>query len=99
MLIKLGEEWMDVAMLEFVRASDPEDTRGGGETQYRGELGFIAFDAADGKPLMVAAKFVRAARADGRLTELEMVSGTKLLVEGTPEWCADLINRVRRHVA
>lgn len=103
MLIKLGNEFCDVAMVEFIRSADADDTGPGGFTHLHGEPGFLRLDDRDGEPVLVNARHVAVVRpnplADGSGSLIETARGEVIAVSGSPEWVANLLNKARRNAA
>lgn len=99
MLVKIDDEWADPAMVECVFELDADETGPGGTTHFRGESGFVRFDAADGRAVLVNSRAVAALRADREWTEVETFRGLKISVEGRPDWVAAVLNGARRRVA
>jgi hypothetical protein len=97
MLVKLDGNWVDPGLVEFVYEPSFDDTGTGGICSYRGEPGFVRFDAEDDRPVLINARcVVRLRLEDEVVTEIETHRGERVLVKGGPDWVATCLNRVRR---
>jgi hypothetical protein len=95
-LVKIDGTWLNPGKIEFVFELDVASTGPGGVAEYRGEPGFVRYDSADGRPVLVNAGSVVALHdEDGVATEIETERGQTVLVKGRPDWVAATLNHVR----
>jgi hypothetical protein len=99
-LIKVGDEFVDAAALEFTYDVDPDGTGPDGETHYHGEPGFVCFRGGRGLVIVNSRHVVRLRAEDGEdnATEVETARGERLTVVGKPDHLAALLNKARLRV-
>jgi hypothetical protein len=97
-LVKINESWVDLAALPFTNDVNAELTGDGAITNYRGQPGFVCLSGGDGRLVLVNCRHVREVRAAGAGTTID-VGSQQVVVTGSPEWVANLVNQARRLAA
>jgi hypothetical protein len=92
MLVKIGDEWLNVSQLDFTHDPHPDEPGFGAFVNYRGEPGFVCLCDEAGAPVLVSAKHVVGLREAHGGTEIETTHGRKLTVRGQAAWVSGVLN-------
>jgi hypothetical protein len=95
MLIKIADEWVDVADLDLTYDRHPDEPGNGAVVTYRGEPGFVCLTDLEDRPVLVSSRRVAVLREARGGTELETMRGHKVAVRGAAGWIAGIVNHAR----